>query len=649
MGQHLTHTDSRVRDLQSELETHEERLRTMRERLINLQLATMQGELIPSSGAHEKGTATVGLQCDEETIANEKEGKLKKIKARCVNEMTSLPETGRKEMLATRESINESQGKGELQTQERETTRKAQQVLTTLQSDRFREEKLRVTELENRLATMQNEFTAMEEQLLEFQGQEELLTEKRQQVLELQNQLEKNELEMNTMKKQLNKFEGQAEQLEEQQQRVIEVQRQLKTTQHELAATREQLNEYVKYEVLSRDERRQSVELQKRLEGNENQMTTMRERINQYEDQGELLREEKQRVTELENQLEVSQHELTTMVEHLNELQRQSEQLREKEQQVAELQNQLETNQCELITAREQFARFQRQGERLREEEQRVIELQSQLETTRQVLAGLEEELIALQHRETEQNRSLVACQCKEARDWVIYRHEVVKNQKLGEGAWGIVFRGKFHGCDVAVKQMHESILSDYNRSLFEREVAIASKCRHPCLLQFIGATADNKRPLLVTEIMECSLRMRLYNDDKPPLSSTEICAISLDVARALNYLHQKREPIIHHDVSSGNVLLWRQGDQWRAKVSDYGTANFVRQSTINYAGAAIYQAPESLNGDPDQPISCKVSTGAVHFEKERDIYPPCISAVVKNEFDKKEPGIECTVSFTQN
>ena len=234
----------------------------------------------------------------------------------------------------------------------------------------------------------------------------------------------------------------------------------------------------------------------------------------------------------------------------------------------------------------------------------------------------MEEELIALQHRETEQNRSLGAYQCKESRDWVIYRHEVVKNQKLGEGAWGIVFRGKFHGCDVAVKQMHESIMSDYNRRLFEREVAIASKCRHPCLLQFIGATADNKRPLLVTEIMECSLRTRLYNDDKTPLSSTEICVISLDVARALNYLHQKREPIIHHDVSSGNVLLWRQGDQWRAKVSDYGTANFVRQSTINYAGAAIYQAPESLNRDPDQPISCKVSTGAVHFEKERDIYP---------------------------
>ena len=163
-------------------------------------------------------------------------------------------------------------------------------------------------------------------------------------------------------------------------------------------------------------------------------------------------------------------------------------------------------------------------------------------------------------------------------RDWVINRNEIqfTRNQQLGEGAWGIVYRGKFHGCDVAVKEIHPDIMSDRNRHLFEREVDMASRCRHPCLLQFIGATTDNERPLLVTEIMDCSLRARPQNE--PPLYAEEVCDISLDVARALNYLHQKREPIIHHDISSANVLLWQQGDQWRAKVSDYGTANlYVR------------------------------------------------------------------------
>ena len=214
-------------------------------------------------------------------------------------------------------------------------------------------------------------------------------------------------------------------------------------------------------------------------------------------------------------------------------------------------------------------------------------------------------------------------------RDWVITGDEIEirRDQRLGEGAWGIVYRGKFQGCDVAVKEIHPIIMTDRIRQLFEREVDIASRCRHPCLLQFIGATTG-ERPLLVTEIMECSLRARLYNQTDPLLSDPEITTIALDVAKALNYLHQKRDPIIHHDISSGNVLLRRQGDQWRAKVSDYGTANFVRQSSINYAGNAVYCAPESLREDPSKPISCKVGImerwkGAVFFMYRTGAYKP--------------------------
>ena len=198
-------------------------------------------------------------------------------------------------------------------------------------------------------------------------------------------------------------------------------------------------------------------------------------------------------------------------------------------------------------------------------------------------------------------------------RDWVINRNEVQirGDQNLGEGAWGTVYRGKFRGCDVAVKETHSNIMSDRNLQSFLREAEMASRCRHPCLLQFIGATTD-ERPLVITEIMKCSLRARLYDTRKTPLSEQEITIISLDVAKALNYLHQKPRPIIHHDISSSNVLLWREGDHWRAKVSDYGTANFVRQSSVNYAGAAVYCAPEFLHPDPARErISCKVSTSS--------------------------------------
>ena len=106
---------------------------------------------------------------------------------------------------------------------------------------------------------------------------------------------------------------------------------------------------------------------------------------------------------------------------------------------------------------------------------------------------------------------------------------------------------------------------------------------------------SNKRRPhtlLFLTEVMEISLRALLQERF---FSQTEIPVIALDVARRLNYLHQKHPiPILHRDISSVNVLLWRQGTQWRTEVSDYGTANFKKQTMKVAPGALIYSAPEA-------------------------------------------------------
>ena len=235
----------------------------------------------------------------------------------------------------------------------------------------------------------------------------------------------------------------------------------------------------------------------------------------------------------------------------------------------------------------------------------RIIELESESRSQTEEIRRLTEERDRLR-RQRSSNRQLNS-------DWKIntYDLKIRRNECLGRGGWGAVYRAKFHGCHVAVKEMHENIISTHNRRLFEREAEMASRCRHPCLLQFIGATSSN-RPLIVTEIMEGSLRARLNNQGEPPLSEQEITVISLDVAAALNYLHNKPEIIIHRDISSSNVLLRRQGDQWRAKLSDYGTVNSQSQSIRNDADAPIYQAPESVNQEPHMDINIKVSAPAL-------------------------------------
>ena len=201
--------------------------------------------------------------------------------------------------------------------------------------------------------------------------------------------------------------------------------------------------------------------------------------------------------------------------------------------------------------------------------------------------------------------QTLDECKQKVSRDWVISRDEILMTDIcLGVGGWGTVLLGKFRGCKVAVKQIHELILSPHNRRLFEREMNIASRCRHPCLLQFIGATNDEGTPLFVTELMESSLRTLL---EQQLLPTSDICILSVDIAQALNYLHLSKPPIIHRDISSANVLLWRQGEQWRGKVSDYGTANFMQQIMTVAPGAMIYSAPEALTSNQTIKVSCSL------------------------------------------
>ena len=288
-------------------------------------------------------------------------------------------------------------------------------------------------------------------------------------------------------------------------------------------------------------------------------------------------REVRQHERDLERQLrEMRQREENLQIQ-LGKLQQNSQRQQQRE---GNLQRQL----------RETQQREENSQRQLREMQQREENLQRQLREKDQEVNELELSLSLAQQTISERRR-------QETCDWVISRNEIQMTENcLGRGGWGSVNEGTYCGCTVAVKQIHDLVLSRHNRLLFEREMNIASACRHPCLLQFIGATNDEGSPLFVTELMEKSLRA-LFEDR--PLSETEMRVISLDVARALNYLHQKKpSPIIHRDVSSANVLLWRQGNQWRGKVSDYGTATFMQQTMTVAPGAMIYSAPEALSSN---------------------------------------------------
>ena len=337
-------------------------------------------------------------------------------------------------------------------------------------------------------------------------------------------------------------------------------------------------------ELQGKNLRRRPREIQQR----DNSQRKLTEMPRQQENLQRQLQEMQQRQENSQRQLREMQQREENSQRQLTETQRQRENL---QRQLQEMQQREENSQRQLTETRRQQENLQRQ---LREMHQRLENSQQQVSTLEKHLRGKDREVNELELSLSLAQQTISEQRRQETCDWVISRNEIQMTENcLGRGGWGSVNEGTYCGCTVAVKQIHDLILSPHNRLLFEREMNIASACRHPCLLQFIGATNDEGTPLFVTELMEMSLRALLAQQQ---LSETEITVISLDVARALNYLHQKKpHPIIHRDVSSANVLLWRQGDQWRGKLSDYGTANFMQQTMTVAPGAMIYSSPEAL------------------------------------------------------
>ena len=178
---------------------------------------------------------------------------------------------------------------------------------------------------------------------------------------------------------------------------------------------------------------------------------------------------------------------------------------------------------------------------------------------------------------------------------WNIPRSEVYLNmQKFrGTGAWGYVVEGTFRGQRVAVKCLHDMIRSPKFAEVMRKEIGIMAQVRHPNLVLLIAAVMDAENdPLIVTELLDISLR-KAY--EKKRLQGSSKLSIFRDIAAALNYLHLHQSgDIIHRDVSSANVLLEaKPNNQWKAKLSDFGSAKLAIEAKTTAPGAPVYSAPE--------------------------------------------------------
>ena len=238
---------------------------------------------------------------------------------------------------------------------------------------------------------------------------------------------------------------------------------------------------------------------------------------------------------------------------------------------------------------------------------------------------------------------------------------EILHYKEIGRGATGLIVEGRYHNQPVAVKQIHKQILSsDAVVNEFKREVRIMASIKHPNLVRFIAAVFDDdvqnlqKTPLLILELLHTDLRKAYQHNNID--SQQQKISIFRDVAYGLHYLHEHQQPIVHRDVSAPNVLLESlhgAGSAWRAKLSDFGSANFLKDANTLGVGALVYTAPEMFPQDgarapmPSPTTKCDVfSYGIVIVEVVSKAMPtPGSRHVLISEIQTRWPSMYDLVS----
>ena len=204
----------------------------------------------------------------------------------------------------------------------------------------------------------------------------------------------------------------------------------------------------------------------------------------------------------------------------------------------------------------------------------------------------------------------------------------------IGKGTFSTVYHGKLLGMDVAVKSFkldthisqnnilnQKMSLLDKNKALkekreevkerFEAEGHLMLRLRHPHIIQLLGCcpmeteSETTASPLLVFEYLESgSLSHYVHEVTQAPLDHATLFSVGRDIALALNYLHNRKLPVVHLDVKSANVLL----DAYlRAKIADLGLAQPLPPTKKNdvkceksvtlccLKGTPAFMAPEVL------------------------------------------------------
>lgn len=127
--------------------------------------------------------------------------------------------------------------------------------------------------------------------------------------------------------------------------------------------------------------------------------------------------------------------------------------------------------------------------------------------------------------------------------------------------------------------------------SFFAQELDTLSRQRHRFVLQLMGACLDPpNHAWVVTEFLGMTLKEWLHGPGNirrkerlvplPPLEERIIMA--LEIAQAIQYLHEQKPKVIHRDLKPSNIFL---DDSNHVRVADFGHARLLNEEEMALTG----------------------------------------------------------------
>lgn len=188
--------------------------------------------------------------------------------------------------------------------------------------------------------------------------------------------------------------------------------------------------------------------------------------------------------------------------------------------------------------------------------------------------------------------------------------------EKIGSGGMAEVYKAhdRLLARPVAIKILHAAYRADAEFiERFHREAKAAARLSHPNIVSIYDVgVAGNDHYIVMEYVQSSTLKKKIQ--DEGPLDLLTAVSIAKDIANGLTHAHANN--IVHCDIKPHNILMTDDG---HAKITDFGIARAVTESTLTYGGSVIgsvhYFSPEQARGGSITPKSDVYSLGIVLYE----------------------------------